>query len=98
MNNKGFTMLEVLLTIMITSSMLVLTLDRANSINLDWLYFSNDYLTKQTDSLINKQRNDINDYSISFNENGKVNKAQTISVGEKRIVIHLGTGYFTYEE
>ena len=32
------------------------------------------------------------------NKNGKVNKAQTINISNRNIIIHLGTGYFTYEE
>lgn len=98
MNNKGFTLLEMLLTIFIVTSFFTLFISNINNPDLSWIYFSNEYVEKQADSLINRKDNNINNYLIHFNPNGKVNKAQTINIGNKNIIIHLGTGYFTYEE
>lgn len=98
MTNKGFSLLEVLLTILIVTSLTLVTLSRVNNFNLSWLDFSNKYLYLQTDSLINKNENYVEGYDIHFNENGRVNRAQTIDFHNKKIVIHLGTGYLSYEE
>lgn len=97
MNNKGFTLLEMILTIFIVTSFFMLMITRITNPDLSWIYFSNEYIEKQADSLINRKDNNMNNYLIHFNMNGKVNKAQTIPIGNKSIVIHLGTGYVTYE-
>lgn len=101
MTKKGFTMLETIITLFIISSFFVVSLKRTTNLNLDWIYFSNEYIEIQTNSLIDKESNNIlNTYSnafVSFNSSGKVNHAQTIEIGNKKLIIHLGTGYITYE-
>lgn len=91
-------MLEMLITMLIISSLFVITFKSFSSPNLSWVYFSNEYLRKQTSSLINKEVNYVENSNIHFNENGRVNRADTITIGNKNIVIHLGSGYLTYEE
>lgn len=96
MIKKGFSLLEILLTLVIVSSMLVLTLPFYSDLDLKHLYFLNDYLLKQKDSLISHERNDV-DYGITFNENGRVNQAKTIDINSHKLIVHLGNGYITYE-
>lgn len=95
--SKGFTLLEMLLTLMIVTSMFVITLNRISDVDTSWAYFSNEYLYQQVDSLVNKKSNHLSNYPISFNKQGKVNQARTITFNGKNVVIHLGTGYLTYE-
>lgn len=101
MIKKGFTLIEMVLTLMIISSLLVVSLKRETKLNLKWISFSNEYLTKQVDSLCNKRENELNDYIdnyyVHFNEMGRVNKAQTINFNNKKVIIHLGNGYLTNE-
>ena len=101
MTKKGFTLLETLLSLIIISGFFVLTLKREVNVNLDYINFSNDYLTKQADSLVNKSENELDsiygNYYVHFNECGRVNMAQTINFDNKNVVIHLGNGYLTYE-
>ena len=82
---------------MIVTSMLIITLNKVSNVNTDWAYFSNEYLYLQADSLTNKRNNHLTSYPVSFNNQGKVNQARTLSFKSKNIVIHLGTGYLTYE-
>ena len=96
MIKKGFSLLEILLTLVIVSSMLVLTLPLYSELDLKHLYFLNEYLSKQKDSLISHERNDL-DYDVSFNENGRVNHANTIDINNHKVIVHLGNGYVTYE-
>lgn len=96
MIKKGFSLLEILLTLVIVSSMLVLTLPFYSELDLKHLYFLNEYLSKQKDSLISHERNDL-DYDVSFNENGRVNQANTIDINNHKVIVHLGNGYVTYE-
>lgn len=95
--SNGFTMLEMLITILIISSLFVVSVNTFENPDLSWTSFSNDYLTKQTSSLVNKEVNYVNS-SIHFNENGRVNRANTINKGNMNIIIHLGSGYLTYEK
>ena len=98
MTNKGFTLLETLLTVLIVTSLTLVTLSRVNNLDLEWIVFSNEYLSLQADSLINKKTNYLDNYDVHFNENGRVNRAQTIEFRNKKLVIHLGNGYISYEE
>lgn len=101
MIKKGYSLLEILLTLMIVSSLSLVCLSIYKAPDVDYLLFMNDYLNLQCDSLINHIRNDMdNVYTsehISFNENGRVNNANTINISNHDIVIHLGSGYLTYE-
>ena len=96
-NKKGFSLLEMLLTLMIVTSLLVITLNKVSDADMSWAYFSNEYLTLQANSIKCKQSSRLNNYLISFNSEGKVNQARTISFNGKNVIIHLGTGYLTYE-
>jgi len=100
-NNKGFTILELLITLLIIPSLFLITLPKSANINLDYLTFMNKYLALQTDSIVNSRSNylsnDYGKYTVNFNESGKVNMAQTINFDHTDVIIHLGNGYITYE-
>lgn len=101
MIKKGFSLLEVLLTLVIISSLLVVSISTFSKPNLDYLSFINEYLSTQTNSIVNKNTNELkNDYTrehIYFNANGNVNGGRSIEISNRNIVIHLGNGYITYE-
>ena len=94
--NKGFTLLEMIIVLFILSSFMLLILSNSHSLDLSSYYFMNDYLVNQAEA-INSSRRKYLDYGISFNIEGHVNMARTINVGKHSIIIHLGTGYITYE-
>lgn len=98
MNKRAFTLLETLFTLMVVSSLFVLTLSKEVKLDLSWINFSNEYLIKQKDSIINKEENEINDFTyVHFNKAGRVNQAQTINFNNRKVIVHLGNGYLTYE-
>lgn len=101
MNKKAFTLIDMLLTLIIISSLLVLTLQKEVEVDTKWISFSNDFLRAKTNSIINKEENELDsiyDFGyFHFNSNGHINKADTIEFNNKKIIVHLGNGYLTYE-
>ncbi len=95
MNNRGYTLLNMLLTLMILASMLTMTLKNTSKIETDHLDFINEYLTLLTSSLTERKSNKL--YDISFNSKGHVNGARTLNFNGHKVVVHLGNGYLTYE-
>lgn len=101
MTKKGFTLIELLLAILVMVSLFTISLHRFSEPKMEWILFSNEYLSKQADSIVNKKENIVaspysNNY-IHFNKEGRVNQAQTIMLDGKNVIIHLGNGYLTYE-
>lgn len=99
MNKNGYTLIEMLLTLVVIASMLTLTLHNTYMFDSKHYDFMNAYLSKQVDSLTS--RNNLvleEDDSIYFNENGHVNRGQSINIGRYKIIVHLGNGYLTYEQ
>lgn len=96
-NNKGYTLLNMLLTLMILASMLTITLKNTNKIETRHFDFINEYLNAQSISLTERIDNKINDYNVSFNALGHVNNGKTLNFGIHKVLIHLGNGYITYE-
>lgn len=97
MTKKGFGILDVLLLLLIVSSITLISLSKYHKPDFEYLYLSNKILKSHTDSLINKQYNYIDNEDIYFNENGNINKAQTINFKNHQIILHLGNGYLVYE-
>jgi len=99
--NKGFTLLDCLLIMFIISMISVISISHIKVLEFNEKYFISDYLTKQVDSLINKQTtyyvNKYSKYPIYFNEKGNVNMAQTVYVDNHKIIIFLGSGCLRYE-
>lgn len=97
MNEKGFSLLSMLLVLMVLTSLSLLTIKRAIFLEDKHLSMINDYFDMQIESLTKKQRNSMNDYNIHFNKSGRVNQARSIDINGHHIIIHLGNGYLTYE-
>ena len=100
MNKKAYGVASILVVLVIMSLTSILALNKYHEINLDKYFFINDYLYMQSCSIKDKEENDLNNikgHSISFNKDGKVNMAQTIDFNNGNVVIHLGSGYLTYE-
>lgn len=93
---KGYTMLEMLICICILTSMIILCANNYGEINMESYYFLNDYLLKQAIAFKNKESVEINS-EIYFNNMGHVNQARTIEFPNHKIIIHLGTGYATFQ-
>lgn len=96
-DNKAYSLLSMMLILMIISSFLLLSLNMFKDFDGSHLIFINNYLAKQTDSLVNRKENYIDGTSNRFNENGHVAKAESIELGRHKVIIHLGNGYLTYE-
>lgn len=92
---KGFSMLEMLVCMIILSSLLLLSLNNTNYLNVDHYTFLNNYLYGQSCAILNSENVDV-DKGIYFNSMGHVNQARTISFSNHSIIIHLGNGYATY--
>lgn len=100
MNKKGFSLLEILLTLFVISSLTVLLISHLSTPNLDHIYFMNDYIKCQSEAICERENIQMNNSygkSIDFNKDGKVNMGQTVDINNHKIVIHIGTGYPTYE-
>lgn len=87
-------MVEMLLCVVIVSTMLLLVITNTEQINIDQYYFLNDYLYKQSKAILNLENTDV-ESGIYFNNLGHVNKARTIDFKNHQVIIHLGNGYAT---
>lgn len=101
MNKKAYGLMSVLLILFIMAAGTVLVSINYNDINLDKYVFLNNYLYEQSNSLLNREENSVYcaeaSHDISFNKDAKVNMAQTIEFENGEVVIHVGSGYITYE-
>ena len=93
---KGFTMLEMLICMVIVSSLLLISIRSNNTLYLDHLYFIDDYLLKQSEAIKSKEKVEISE-GLYFNSMGHVNKAKTIHFKNHNVIVHLGNGYVSYE-
>ena len=96
MIKKGYSMVEMLACLLIVSALLLISLNKINTLNLSHYDFINDYLIKQSKAILNKEKTDVSS-NIYFNSMGHINRARTIDIGEHEVIIHLGNGYITYE-
>ena len=92
--NRGFTLLEMLLVMCILISLSVISLSRNSDLELEHLYYLNDYLYEQSNAMT-KRTNTAFSKGISFNSMGHVNRAMTIEFKRHSVVVHLGNGYAT---
>ena len=101
MNKKAFGLSSVLIVLLIMSVTTVLVAVNYSDINLDKYVFINNYLYEQSNSLLNREETDVYckeaSHNVSFNKDGKVNMGQTINFDNGDVVIHVGSGYITYE-
>lgn len=97
MTNKGFTLIDILVVLFIVSSLSLVTISKYSAPDFLYIYLTNDILRDHVNSLVNKRESLVNEYGYYFNENGNINKAQTIHLKNKDIILHLGNGYLVYE-
>lgn len=104
MIKKGYTLLELLVVMIILCGLFLITLNRDITLNLDQYYLANEILVKESEAILTHQRQDIDDYynkylnnNLYINENGHINRAQTIEFDNHKIIVHLGNGYLTHE-
>lgn len=98
-------MMELLLGLFIMSTLMVISLAYIDNQNLNHMLFASDYHYLQSQALLNnevvmmettKYPLDIR-YPIYFNDNGKVNMAQSINFRQHQYTIRLGFGNLKYE-
>lgn len=94
--NKGFTMIEMLLSICIIASLSLLYLNINYHLDLKHYSFLNDYLYKQSLAILNKN-DEVYENGIRFNSMGHINQGKTIDFLKHKVIVHLGNGYATYE-
>lgn len=101
MNKNGFTLIQMVLSLMIVSTLFVLSISNFSMPSQEYHYFISDYLYNQAYALSNYERvNYKNDYSnveINFNERGSVNQGQSFNIDNRLIVIRPSTGNIRYE-
>ncbi|MBQ6492677.1 MAG: prepilin-type N-terminal cleavage/methylation domain-containing protein [Erysipelotrichaceae bacterium] len=89
---KGYTLLEMLLSLMIVTAMLLLSLNLKHGFSLDHYYYLNDYLLLQSEAMLEKQDRPYKN-GIYINSMGHINLARTIDFGNHQVIVHLGNGY-----
>lgn len=97
--NKGYTILESAFTILIISLLIVLTKPFLNSFSLtSTKLLTLDIYKCQLTALHTRQVCQMNELKqVSFNPFGNVNKANTILVNQRKLIIQLGFGRFRFE-
>ena len=98
---KGFTLLEILIVLIIISTISIIYLPHKLNIDLSHYTFIDNYQALQIEAIKDSKKllypNIYSLYPIYFNKKGDVNMAQTISINNHHLIIHLGNGYLTYE-
>lgn len=96
--NNGFTLIEMLIVIVILSSLYVFSLSSMKLRSFDYYDFYDAYLVKKSKAMLTGDPDEIivNNKQIRFNQNGNVNQANTIEfqIGPKvrKFTIQLGSG------
>ena len=91
-NNSGFSVLEMLLCICVVSSLMLVSINGTNKLNLEHYYFLNDYLYHQSEAIDNCEEVSAGK-GVYFNSMGHVNQARTIEFDNRSIIVHVGNGY-----
>lgn len=93
MYNKGFTLIETLLVLIISSILLYsgLKLKALNAVNPTEL-FESTVIHTQYLSLFKHSYQSMDDYSITFNEIGHINEGKTLKINTVEVVLQLVTG------
>ena len=95
LTNKGFTILDLLISLFIISLLTLLSLNHHSTLYLEHYYFLNEYLLIQSEVIMHKHADSYKN-GITFNNMGHVNLARTIMFDNHEVIIHLGNGYATY--
>lgn len=96
MSNKGFSMLEMLASLILISALMLISINNTGNINLDHYYFLNEYVKAQSEAMLNKEEYMLS-HGVRFNPMGRVNQARTIEFEKHKVIVHLGNGYATCE-
>lgn len=94
--NKGYTLLEMLVSMCIISILLIVSLRNNKGIDLKHYDFMNRYLLTQSKAILDKQNKSL-ERGVSFYSMGVVNQARTIDFNNHKVIVHIGNGYITYE-
>lgn len=100
-NKQGYILLEMIVCLSITCILMLLTLNYYN-INFNHTIFSSEYMNAKANSILNKEKTNINtelfnNEQVYFNNKGHINKANTIYYNNHSYVIRLGFGNIRYE-
>ncbi len=97
-STKGFTILEMLLIVMILSSIYAL-IPRVSKISINQHLFVFDYFEVQSKAIATTERQELisDGKVINFNERGNVRKAQTLEIYGVTFISHLGGGRLVKE-
>ena len=105
LHSKGYLMAEILIVMVIMMIVSILYLPRDIAFDLSDYRFISEYHLAHTLSLLEERVVNLEDlhhmnyrYPIYFSKEGNVNMAQTILGHKHQMVIHLGSGYLTYEK
>ncbi|NMB18484.1 MAG: prepilin-type N-terminal cleavage/methylation domain-containing protein [Erysipelothrix sp.] len=89
LSKRGFTLLEMLIVMFITSYIVLFALPKLHLV--EYLYFNPTHA--QLKAMATKTRVVVID-GLWFNENGNINQAQTVIVGKKKCIFQLGMGRY----
>ena len=95
-NKKGFTLMEMMVALFVASSLTIVTLSRFDEPNVDHYYFMSRMALEQSKAILNKEKVYL-EHNISFNGMGHVEVPRTIAFGRHKVIVHLGSGYATWE-
>lgn len=90
--NKGFTLLEMMIVMLCVSVFSLIFIPKI--VVYDHKNFNP--LTCQLEAMAHKKKCEYNE-TISYNQNGNINHAQTIKVNKKTCIFQLGMGRFRCE-
>ena len=86
-----------MLSMALLSSFLILVFNTYSEVNTEHFAFMNEYLKRQDEALTQRKETRVDAYPISFYKSGRVNQARTLEFDRHKVIVHLGTGYLTYE-
>ncbi len=89
---KGFSLLEMLIAVMMIASLAVVALNYREGPDLEHYRFLNDYLLIQSEAL-SERRDKVYENGIRFNSMGHIDLARTVEFRRKKITLNLGSGY-----
>ena len=89
---KGFTLLEMLVCILMLSAVGLLSLSFRSKLSLDHYRFLNEAMLKQSEA-IRERRTVTYEQGISYNSMGRINMARTVHFERKKITFNLSSGY-----
>ncbi len=89
---KGYSLLEMLVCVMMISSLSLLSLRFGRIRQPDHYYFLNECMLEQSKAMKERREHAFRE-GIRFNSMGHINLARTVVFHEKKITFNLGSGY-----